>query len=65
MSLIGCLARRWASRAELLPPGASTLALADFEVPAGEPGVFLIEAVLIDPLTGRDLARHVLGVVRQ
>jgi hypothetical protein len=51
-------------RVELLPAGPSSLTLADFIVPAGDPGAYLIEAALLDVTTGTTLARHVLGVVK-
>ena len=46
----------------LIVAGTSVLTLADFIVPGGTTGVYLIEAGLIDPQTGRDLARDVLGI---
>jgi hypothetical protein len=49
----------------LLPPGPSSIVLADFTLPAGTPGVYLVEAALVDPQTGRDLARDVIGVARE
>jgi hypothetical protein len=49
----------------LLPAGPSALTLADFTVPGGTPGVYLIEAALLDPQTGVTLARDVLGVSKE
>ena len=49
----------------LIPAGASSIVLADFIVPGGTAGVFLIEAALVDPQTGVTLSRHVLGAARQ
>ena len=49
----------------LLPAGASSITLADFIVPGGEPGVYLIEAALLDPQTGVTLSRDVLGVGKE
>lgn len=49
----------------LIPAGPSSITLADFIVPGGEPGVFLVEAAVVDPESGVTLGRHVLGVARQ
>jgi len=54
-----------ASGTVLLPAGPSSIVLADFIVPAGTAGVFLIEAALLDPQTGVTLGRHVVGVVKE
>jgi hypothetical protein len=48
----------------LIAAGASALVLADFSVPGGTAGVFLIEAALVDPASSVTLARDVLGVAR-
>lgn len=48
-----------------LPAGPSSITLADFDVPGGEPGVYLVEAALVDPQSGRDLGRDVLGVAKE
>lgn len=48
-----------------IPPGDSVLMLADFTVRGGDPGAYLVEAALVDPVTGVTLARHTIGVVRQ
>lgn len=53
------------STSMLLPSGASVHPLADFTVPGGTPGVFLVEGAVLDPATGVTLSRDVLGVMRE
>jgi hypothetical protein len=54
-----------ASGSVLIPAGSSSITLADFIVFGGDAGVYLITAAILDPVTGRDLARDVLGVAKE
>src|SRR6266540_6204375 len=45
----------------LLPSGVSVIILADLVIFGGDPGVYLIEAAIVDPQTGVTLGRHVVG----
>lgn len=49
----------------LIPSGGSSIVLADFSVPAGAPGVFLVESAILDPTTGTTLSRAVLGIIKE